>query len=68
MTWMCWLLLALLPLSTMAGIIWGVAVGEDRYHRRLQAQISRLEARRAEREQRSADELARIVREGIQST
>ena len=68
MTWVCWALLALLPVSTLAGIVWGVAIGEDRYHQRLLAQIRRLEDRRAEREQRSADELARIVREGIQST
>lgn len=65
---MIWILVTAWPLSLLAAFLYGVAIGENKYHRRLQRAIRQLEARRAARSQRSAEELAELVRAGIQST
>ena len=65
---MIWLIVVAWPLSLLAAFLYGVAIGENKYHRRLQRAIRQLEARRAARSQHSAEELAELVRAGIHST
>lgn len=62
-----WLLVFAWPLSLLAALLYGVAIGENRYHRRLQRSIRLLEARRAARTQHSAEQLGELVRAGIES-
>lgn len=64
---MIWILVVAWPLSLLAAFLYGVAIGENKYHRRLQRAIRQLEAKRAAREQQSADQLAELVRAGIES-